>query len=469
MIEYLEQQQKLTRNQWKIFAAATIGDMLDFFDFYLIGYVLAFIVGPWKLTFGQSAMVLMSAGLGAVPGAFFWGWMADKVGRRKVFILTALNFSIPTGLMALTPDSGGWIYLTVCRFLVGFGVSGLFAVDLPLVQEFVPAYKRGWVGGLVTSCLPLGNIGGAFLGAFLAPVLGWRGLFAIGLLPALLTLLIRAWVPESPRWLIRKGRAAEARNSVAWALMIDPKDVVLPERIEETPHTPWAEIFKYPRSMAVSALTSLSQTSGIGLLMWATTLLVLILKITPPQAAKLMIWVGVCGFAGRLICSYANDAIGRRPAGFLVGMGGGIFMCLAGFYYDGMIGGVSAFWLFVMVQRFFGDGAYAIIGPYSAEIWPAGLRASGMGFGYGIGNLGKVIGPLGLALICGSANFVSPKASLDFIVPAMLFLAFWSFLSGVAFLFGIETKGRSIEEIDRQLTTAGQPQPALAKARAPAE
>ena len=62
--------------------------------------------------------------------------------------------------MALTPD-GSWVYLTVCRFLVGFGVSGLFAVDLPLVQEFVPTHKRGWVGGLVTTCLPLGNIFGA--------------------------------------------------------------------------------------------------------------------------------------------------------------------------------------------------------------------------------------------------------------------------------------------------------------------
>ncbi|HVH78463.1 MAG TPA: MFS transporter, partial [Stellaceae bacterium] len=419
------------------------------------------------LTFGQSAMVLMSAGLGAVPGAFFWGWMADKVGRRRVFILTALNFSIPTGLMALTPD-GGWVYLTVCRFLVGFGVSGLFAVDLPLVQEFVPTYKRGWVGGLVTSCLPLGNIFGAFLGAYLAPAFGWRGLFAIGLLPALITLLIRAWVPESPRWLIRKGRVQEARQSVAWALMIDPKDVELPTVIEEAKHTPWIELFKYPRSMIVSVLTSLSQTSGIGLLMWATTLLVLILKVTPAQAAGMMIWVGVAGFGGRLICSYASDAIGRRPAGFLVGMGGGIFMTLAGFYYAGMVGGVSMFWLFVMIQRFFGDGAYAIIGPYSAEIWPAGLRASGMGFGYGLGNLGKVIGPLGLALICGSSNFVNPKASLDFILPAMLFLASWSFLSGVAFLFGIETKGRSIEEIDEHLTTGAEGRPVLAKAGAAA-
>ncbi|MBV8888323.1 MAG: MFS transporter [Alphaproteobacteria bacterium] len=451
MLDILDRQARLTINQWKIIVAAILGDMLDFFDFYLIGYVLAFIVGPWQLTFGQSALVLLSAGVGAVPGAFFWGWMADRIGRRKVFILTALNFSIPTGLMALTPDNG-WIYLTVCRFLVGFGVSGLFTVDLPLVQEFVPTYKRGWVGGLVTACLPIGNIGGAFLGAFLAPHLGWRWLFAVGLLPALITLLIRAWVPESPRWLIRKGRLEEARRSVGWALQMDPADIVLPTTIEEVRQSPWRELFKYPRSLFVGCATSLSQTGGVGLLMWATTLLVLIVKITPAQAAGLMIWVGISGFAGRLVCSWGNDAIGRRATGFIVGICGAVFMALAGFYYNAFLGTVSVFWLLIVVQRFFGDGAYAVIGPYSAEIWPAGLRASGMGFGYGFGNIGKVIGPLGLALICGQSNFVSPKASLEFILPAMLFLGFWYALSGVAFLFGIETKGRSIEEIDRALT-----------------
>ena len=138
---------------------------------------------------------------------FFWGWMADRIGRRKAFIGTALNFSVATGIMALTPDKD-WVFLTVFRFFVGFGVSGLFAVDTTLVQEYVPASKRGWVGGLVTSCLPLGLTMGALLGRFLAPYIGWRGLFAVGLLPALLTLLIRAWVPESPRWLLQQAAIA---------------------------------------------------------------------------------------------------------------------------------------------------------------------------------------------------------------------------------------------------------------------
>ena len=106
MLEYLEQQKKLTINQWKIFAAVTIGDMLDFFDFLLIAFVLAFIVKDWNLTYGESGAILLASGISAPLGSLFYGWLADKIGRRKVMIITILNFSIATGLMALTPEHG---------------------------------------------------------------------------------------------------------------------------------------------------------------------------------------------------------------------------------------------------------------------------------------------------------------------------------------------------------------------------
>ena len=146
MFEQLEAKRSLTANQWRIVATAIIGDMLEFFDYFLIGFVLAFIVGPWQLSFGQSAVILLSSGIGAILGAAIWGRLADRIGRRAVFIGTVLNFSLATGILALTPDHG-WIFLTIFRFFVGFGVGGLYCVDLPLVQEFVPASKRGFVGG----------------------------------------------------------------------------------------------------------------------------------------------------------------------------------------------------------------------------------------------------------------------------------------------------------------------------------
>src|SRR6202790_4975724 len=133
MFEILDRRTSLTGNQIKILSAAIIGDALEFFDYFLIGFVLAFLIGPWKLTFGQSAIVLMSSGIGSIIGAYAWGWLADRIGRRKVFIGTVLNFSIATGLLYFTPDNG-WIYLSVMRFFVGVGVGRLYCVDLTLVQ-----------------------------------------------------------------------------------------------------------------------------------------------------------------------------------------------------------------------------------------------------------------------------------------------------------------------------------------------
>jgi MFS transporter, putative metabolite:H+ symporter len=456
MLELLDRQTRLTSNQWKIIATANLGDMLDFFDFFLIGYVLAFIIGGWHLTYGQSAMILLSSGLGAVPGAFFWGWMADRIGRRKVFIATALNVALATGVMALTPDRGGWIFLSVFRFFVGFGNAGLIAVDIPLVQEFVPSHKRGWVSGLTTTLLPAGNLLGALSGAFLAPIIGWRGLFVVGLLPAVLVLLIRVWVPESPRWLLQMGRHEEARRSLAWALQIDPRQITAPSTLREpqkaSARIPWRELFNYPRSVAAGCITGLSQTGGVGLLLWITTLFVLVLKITPAEASYLMIYVSIVGIIGRLACAYLSDAIGRRKSGMLIGLGAAVTMALAGYLHSTYVGTVSMFFVLILIQRFFGDGSYAIVGPYLAEVWPARLRASGMGLAYGVGNLGKILGPLGLALIVGSTNYISPKATVDAIFPALLYLAFWYALAAGAFwILAIETRGRSIEEIDGAL------------------
>ncbi|HTZ38231.1 MAG TPA: MFS transporter, partial [Stellaceae bacterium] len=415
----------------------------------------------WHLTYGQSALILISAGLGAVPGAFFWGWMGDLIGRRRVFILTALNVALATGVMFFTPGPDGWVpgwlFLMFFRFFVGFGNAGLIAVDIPLVQEFVPTRKRGWVAGLTTVLLPGGNVLGAISGAFLAPYIGWRGLFLVGLTPALLVLMIRYWIPESPRFLMRMGRLDEARKAIAWALQCDPAEVELPKEETEiaVQKTAWRELFRYPRSMAAACAVALSQTGGVGILMWITALFVMVLKITPAEASYLMIWVGILGIVGRGVASWMSDVFGRRWSGFFIGMLGALTMALAGYLHDVFVGTVSVFFVLIMTQRFFGDASYAIIGPYIAEVWPNRLRASGMGFSYGVGNLGKIIGPLGLAIVVGASDYVSPKATVDAIYPALLFLAFWYAQAAIAFVvLGFETKGVSIEEIDSRLSGA---------------
>ncbi len=452
MLELLDNQQKLTANQWKIALAATIGDMLDFFDFGLIAFVLAFIVKDWHLTFGQSGLILLASGISAPFGSLLWGWAADKSGRRMAMIGTVLNTSIATGAMALTPEHA-WIYLVICRFFVGFGVTGMYSVDITIIQEFVPTAKRGWLTGLTTTMLPAGSLLGALLAAYATPYIGWRGLFAIGLLPAFLTLYIRAWVPESPYWLMRQGRMEDARKSLAWALQMDPKDITLPAVAPVVEHTRWLELFKYPRSIVAGALTGLSQTGGVGLGLWTVTLLVMVLKISPAEASKLGIWIALMAIAGRFLCSWLSDAWGRRASGVFSCLTAALFMSLAGYMHSAFISGVSVFYIMLLLQSFFGSGNYSIVGPYMGELWPARLRGSGMGLVYGVGNLGKFIGPLGLALIAGSSNYVKPAATLDALVPGFNYFAFWYVLGAFAFWFiGFETSRRSIDDIDRELT-----------------
>src|SRR5258708_25660767 len=145
----------------------------------------------------------------------------------------------------------------------------------------------------------------------------WRLLFATGVLPALLVLLVRLWVPESPRWLCRQGRYEDARKSLAWALQMEPSTLPLPTAADAGPiiRSSWLDLFKYPRSLIVSWLGNAGAQTGVyGLTLWAPSLVVLLLKVTPQEAAKRMILLSASGFIGPLSLSYFAAALRRPPA-----------------------------------------------------------------------------------------------------------------------------------------------------------
>jgi len=217
--------------------------------------------------------------------------------------------------------------------------------------------------------------------------------------------------------------------------------------------TNWFDLFKYPRSLLVSWLGNAGAQTGVyGVALWTPTLFVLLLSVTPQQASKMMLLLTVVGFFGRVSFSWLSERIGRRACGGLLGFGAGILIILAGYNYSGVIMGVSAFWLILAAAMFFADGGFAIVGPYGAEIWPSHLKTSGMGSAYGFGGIGKILGPVGLALIVGSGNYLKPDVPLPQIPTAFTYLGCWFLMAGVVYyFFGIETRGKSNEEIDREL------------------
>jgi len=283
--------------------------------------------------------------------------------------------------------------------------------------------------------------------------------------------MIRYWVPESPRWLMRMGRMEEARKSLAWALMIDPREITLPATMPATEKTRWLELFKYPRLVAAGCMTGLTQTGGASFGLWGATLLVIVLNTSPAHAAFLMVFVGLSGIVGRFFITALIEPLGRRGAGTLACGMAALLTVSAGYLYDVYIGTWSLFYMLMIAGTFFSSAIYTVVGPYMSEIWPARLRSSGMGMSYGVGNLGgKVLGPFGLAIIMGAGDIIKPAApNLKMLGPAFVYFACWYILGIIGFwVFGPEPKGRTFDEMD-EAHEATRTAASAARVRAPAE
>ena len=441
---------RLTFNQWKVVTFCALAGMLETMDMYLIGFVLAVITGPWRLSYGKSAAILLASGVGAVFGSLFWGYLADRIGRKKAFVATIFTCSVASVALAFTP-TGDWMYLAALRILLGFGTGGFF-IFVMLVQEFAPATNRGFASGIVSTAAAGGLLLGAVCGSFLMPLIGWRGMFAIGAAPALLGVAVLYMMPESPRWALARGDVTQGRRLLAWALG-PGADIEAVVRAYSTVEKPpgWGEVFSRTRSLVSGALVNFGVVAGYyGVVLWAPTLLAQILRIPGADAAKFMMGMSVTGLLCRFGMGWLSDRVGRRRCGALAACGAAVLLVIAGLVGHGDLLRRELFWLPFGLAFVLADSGFAIMGIYTSEIWPSRLRGRGSGVSYGAGSVGKIVGPLGLALVIGSSNIIKPAATVDSIVTAFSFLALMFLIAGLTYLFvARETKGRTLEELDR--------------------
>ncbi|MCL1917055.1 MAG: MFS transporter [Peptococcaceae bacterium] len=451
-------QSKLTSNHYKVIITCIFADMLEFFDYFLIGFVLSLILGDWNITFGQTAFILLSAGVGAMFGPIVFGHLADKFGRRSVFMITLLVFSVGSGLMFFTPHEG-WIYLSVLRFIVGFGVGGLFSVDLPLVQEYVPSRMRGQVTGIITAFIPVGILLGSLSAGFLTDIVGWRGVLLVGAVPALLLIAIRAWIPESPRWLIyKKNDLEQAAKSAGW--ITKTKNLV--EEIKALPseNTVVSKVFeiskltdllKYPRScIAGWGLYFFHAICYYGVVLWAPTIVARTMELPATEAARWFIIVTCTGVFGRFLWAFMGERFGRKICIILTTVIGAALVITAGVYQPAWWGPIPAVIVIMAIMYFFMDGGLAAVSMFIIEQWPQKLRASGLGSSYGIGSgLGKIIGPMILAFVAGQQNFVSPALVTEAVAPSYIVMGLFLACCFIPVLFGIEGRGKSIEQMEK--------------------
>jgi MFS transporter, putative metabolite:H+ symporter len=186
-------------------------------------------------------------------------------------------------------------------------------------------------------------------------------------------------------------------------------------------------------------------TANYGVFLWGPTIVALLMGVPPVEAAHLFIFVSLVGMIGRIGFSFLPQWIGRKRCGEIMGYGTAVSLGAAALFFDRTILGYPAFIVLLIPAALFFDGGFSNIAPYSAEIFPVRLSARGVGLAQAANGVGKIMGPLCLALIAGASNLITPKATIDAVTPAFLFLACCGLAVGVAFsLFGVETHGKPL-------------------------
>jgi putative MFS transporter len=178
----------LNRRYWRSFAIIAAGSMLDLFDFFIVGYLVAELGPRWHLTYGQSAIILLSGGIGAIISAPIWGSLSDSWGRKRQLVAGYLICAGGAGSISLIPDHA-WQLFAALRFVVGFGLSAASVPALTMIVEITPTRFRTVVASLAVVFPTVGTLLSALTAATLLSALGWRGVAALGAAPVLVAVL----------------------------------------------------------------------------------------------------------------------------------------------------------------------------------------------------------------------------------------------------------------------------------------
>jgi MFS transporter, putative metabolite:H+ symporter len=443
--DLLSRLERLNFSKWhrNFFIIAFLGVMFDAADFALFGAALPPISHEFGLGPAQAGFLATIGLIGAFVGALFWGTISDYIGRRVAFQATVGIFAVFTGLIAM---SWNVVSLSAFRFMSNFGLGGEVPVTSTLGSEFSPGRLRGSMTGGIMSAFPVGLAVAALMSLLIIPNFGWRTLFAVGVIPALLLLFARRYMPESVRFLLSKGRISEAEATVAKIEYQALGRNLTPEEIAAIPKLPLeelvetrvtvAELLSPPRFRRTILLWIVSfgflwSSNGI-LFMLPTILQQRGIPLT--QAITFMLIQAIAAFFGYAACGFLVDRYGRRIVLFLY--------FFIGAFFHLWFAEASGMWLYFAAAAigWVNPGVYGATSVYVAELHPTRLRATAVGWFFGIGRIGSFLAPtvVGLMLANGLGHYVLHTFALSFLIAA---IALW--------LVGVETKGRALEEINQ--------------------
>jgi MFS transporter, putative metabolite:H+ symporter len=423
------------RFHYILLVTAGIGWMFDSMDTGIVSFVLPVLMKTWKLTSTQVGLISSIGLAGMALGAILSGTFADYFGRKKVFASTLVIYSLATGLCGLSWDFNS---LAIFRFLVGFGLGGQLPVAVTLVSEFSPAKNRGRFLVLLESFWAGGWLLAALISYLVIPRYGWQIAFFIGALPALYAGYMWRVIPESPRYLERKGRYEEADAIVRRleeAAGIKPKQEKMPATGTSSGKFPLAELFSRQyirRTIFLWLLWFCIVYSYYGIFTWLPTLLAANLPLV--KSFEFVLLITLAQIPGYFSAAYLVEALGRK-----ITLASYLALCGVAAYFFGQATSTTEVLIWGSLMSFFNLGAWGIVYTYTPELYPTRARASGAGWAAGFGRLGGILAPTVVGWM-KSGNMGSPAIFLMFTTVLLIGAL------NVAIL-GEETKGRTLDEL----------------------
>ena len=453
-----------SRWHWLVVVALGITWVLDGLEVTLAGSVAGVLkdkasLGLTDAEVGFTAAAYLS---GAVLGALLFGYLTDRLGRKKLFTVTLLLYLAATAATALSWNLTSYL---VFRFFTGAGIGGEYSAINSAIDELIPARVRGRVDLIINSTFWLGAALGAAASILLldparfAVDRGWRYAFGIGAVLGLAILFLRHWVPESPRWLMTHGRNDEAETIVGdiEREVSDHPDMLEPvtqkSRIRVRASTPWGEIWRAiafeNRSRSLLGLTLMVAQAFFYNAIFFTYALVLgtFYGVTPGKTGLYLFPFAIGNFLGPLVIGRLFDTIGRKPMIAATYGVSGILLVVSGWMFrEGMLTAttqVMAWTAIFFIASSAASAAYLTV----SEIFPLEIRGIAIAIFYAAGTL---VGGVGAPALFGALIGAGSREPL-----------FWGYVGGgllmvaaaaVEALIGVKAEGQSLESITTPLS-----------------